>query len=337
MSCATIVAILVVTTLTHWPRLGIGTPQDPGPDTTIHMVAFGLLTAGVWASGWIRSPRRLWLVGVLWSAADEITQGLPGVARHVEWEDWAANAMGVTVAIAWILATMPVGGWHSRRRRAARDRATAEVFQHWWAWLVPPLAALLGAVAAWPLFAFIGARSWAMPSLQVTLTGMIVLGLASALASIEITVRLLRPSPWPALPDRTHARLVIGPVLAGLALLVLLTALAQAVLLLRPHSTTVALIEEWYRRRPQAFRSTLDLALILLIAAWSCRRARRRVAARVDLSHRRCLRCDQDLRGAARPTGAGLCPECGAPYELPPDERGASGAEVAAGGRAPAP
>jgi len=331
LSVVTIVSIVLVTTTTHWPRLAIGTQENPGPDKTIHMVAFALLAAGVHFSGWIRSLPLLWIVGALWCAADELSQSLPGLHRVADWEDWIADMFGVTVAVAWIAATRPIGGWQSRRRREARDLAMAEVFRHAWAWLVPPAAAAVGALAAWPLFAFIGERSWAMPSLQVTVTGMLVIAIAAALVSVEVLVRWRRPPPWPGLPDRTHARLIVGPVLAGLALLILLTALAQLMLLLRARSPTVALLDEFYRRRPQTFRSALDLALILLIAAWACRRARRRTAERIDRAHRSCIRCDQDLRGAPNSTGEHRCPECGTPYEVPPAGADAAGVDGDAG------
>ncbi len=335
----TALALLTLTTLTHWPALGIGTATDPGPDKTIHMLAFALVTAGVWFSGWIRSPWLLWIAGVLWAALDETTQSIPGLQRRMDWEDFVCDALGVTIALAWIAATAPLGGWHSRRRRAARDAAMADTFQHAWAWTIPALAAIVGALLALLIFTPIAARSWAMPRLQVTINGMLVLGLAAAIASVEILVRVRRPSPWPALPDRVHARLAAGPVLAGITLLVVLTALSQLVLVLRPRSTTAALLEEWYRRRPQTFRTALDLGLMLLIAAWACRWTRRRVARRIDRAHAACIRCDQDLRGTPVLGSTGRCPECGALYEVPPaGETGASGAVAlggAAGGVAP--
>lgn len=311
--------LVSVTMATHWPSLRLGTPEDPSPDKVIHMLSFALLTAGAWFSGWFRTLPRLWIAGLAWTALDEWSQAIPWLDRVSDLEDWIANAMGVTLAVAWIRATQPMGGWQSRRRRDARDLAFAEVFSRRWPWLVPPTAALMGAAASYPIFLFIAARSWAMPPRQVVTTGMIVMALASAVASIETMVRLMRPSPWPMLTDRAHLKTLAGPVLTAGAALVLLTALAQIALILRPHVATVAVLEEWYRRRPQTFRAAIDLAVILFLAAWACRRARRFMAQRIDRAHELCLRCDHLLRGLPVVQGVGRCPECGAPYERPPD------------------
>jgi len=319
LGIVTLLSLAVVTVSTHWPGVNLGTPEDPAPDKIMHLVTFGLLTCGAWYAGWFRTLPQLWIAGLLWSALDEWTQGLSPFGRMRDWQDWVANALGVTIAIAWIAATRPIGGWQSRRRRAVRDRALAEVFSHRWAWLVPPAAALIGAAAAYPVFRFVASKSWAMPPRQVIVTGLMVLAFAAAVAAIEILVRMLRPSPFPTLSDRAHIKLLAGPVLAAFGVLILFMVLAQAMLILRPHVATVALAEEWYRRRPQTFRAAIDLALILFLAAWACRRARTLIARRVDLSHERCISCDHTLKGLRVPEGVGRCPECGAPYEVPPD------------------
>jgi len=328
MGIVTALALLINTTLTHWPNLSLGTPQDPAPDKVIHLVGFALLTAGAWFSGWVRSLALLWIIGVAWAALDEWTQGfgIPGRVRDIE--DWCANIMGVTIAVAWIAATRPITGWESNRRRAARDDATARLFCRAWPWPLVALGAGLGAAAPLPVFLWISARSWAMPPRQVLITGLIVVAIASAHASIEVLLRMTTLEKRPMLPDRVMARLVAGPVLAALAILILLTALAQLSLGLRLHLEVASLFDEWYRRRSQTLRSAIDLSLILLLAAWATRRARRNVAARINRTHLECVRCDQSLTGLPMKDGRGTCPECGTPYDAPPGV----GAAVAAPG-----
>lgn len=318
LGLATALLLLGLCTMTHWPGFEIGTPSDPGPDKTAHMIAFGLASAGAWFSGWFRSLVLLWIAAAIWAALDEWTQGLPPFRRVSDAEDWLADVLGATLAIGWIAATRPLGGWEARGRRAARDVAVARLFARVWPWIVVALGAVVGAAAAMPIFSYIGARSWAMPSNQVMITGMIVVSIASALATTECLLRLTTYVPRPLLPDRVMLRLCAGPALAALAILVLLTALSQLVMMLRPVFGPAALLDDWYRTRSQTLRSAIDLAIIIGLAAWACRRARRNVAARVDRAHLECVRCDQSLTGLTVSGGRGVCPECGTAYEIPP-------------------
>lgn len=318
LGVVTALALVAMATSTHWPGLRLGTPSDPGPDKILHMVSFGLLTAGAWFSGWFRSLPLLWVVGVLWAVVDEWTQGFAIVDRVSDLEDWWADVMGVTLAVAFILATRPLGGWEARRRRAARDMAMAELFSRWWAWPAVALGTMIGAAGALPVFSFVGARSWAMPNRQVVITGMVVVGIAAAHAAVEILLRATYLKPRPMLPDRVMGRLVLGPALLAFGMLILITAVSQLVLILRPHFAPAALVDEWYRRRSPTLRAAMDLAIILFLAAWATHRARRNIAARIDRAHLACVRCDQALTGATVLDGAGTCPECGTRYELPP-------------------
>jgi hypothetical protein len=283
------------------------------------MVVYALLAAGVWFSGWIRSLGLLWIAGAVWAALDEWTQGFAIIGRRPDVEDWVADVMGVTIAIAWIVAMRPIGEWETRRRRATRDDAMARLFGQIWPWPTVLVGAAIGSAAALPIFLWIGARSWAMPSRQVVITGVIVIALASAHATVEILLRLTTLEKRPMLPDRVMGRLMAGPVLAAFAVLVLITVLAQVMLALRLHFFVAALFDEWYRMRSQTLRAAIDLALILLLAAWAARRARRNVAARVDRAHLECLRCDQSLTGVPIAGRFGTCPECGTAYEAPPE------------------
>lgn len=318
LGIVTALALVTHATLTHWPSLSLGPPSDPGPDKIVHMIAFGLLAAGAWFSGWFRSLVLLWVMGAVWAALDEWSQGLEIFDRRRDLEDWFADVLGVTIAVAWIKAMRPIGGWETRRRRAARDDAMARLFAHLWPWPIVLLGSAIGAAGSLPVFLWVGARSWAMPSRQVVITGMIVIALASAHATVEILLRLTTLEKRPMLPDRVMGRLFAGPVLAAFAVLVLITALAQVMLGLRLHWFAAALFDEWYRMRSQTLRTAIDLAMILLLAAWAARRARRNVAARIDRAHLECVRCDQSLTGVPLTGRFGTCPECGTAYELPP-------------------
>ncbi|MBX3354622.1 MAG: VanZ family protein [Phycisphaeraceae bacterium] len=324
LGVVTAFALLVSAVLSHWPGLGLGPPHDPGPDKIVHMVLYALLATGAWFSGWFRSLWMLWIAGVLWGALDEWTQGWAIIGRHRDWEDWVADLMGVSLAVAWIVATKPLGGWESRRRRAARDAAMAELFSKWWPWPAVLLGALIGAAGSLPLFMFIGERSWAMPSRQVVITGLIVVAIASAHAAVEILLRMTVLPKRPLLPDRVMGRLVAGPAIMALLLLVLLMGVAQLTLILRPILRSAAVVDEWYRMRSPTLRAAIDLGLILFLAAWAARRARRRITARIDRAHLECIRCDHSLAGTEATNGVGRCPECGTDYEVPPGEGAAA-------------
>jgi len=318
LGVVTVMGLLALSVLTHWPGLGLGPSSDPGPDKTVHMLAFALVTGGAWFSGWFRSLTSLWIAAALWAAIDEWTQALPPFNRLRDVEDWAADLLGATLAVAWIVASRPLGGWETRRRRAARESAFGELFSRWWPWPLVALGAIAGAAGSLPIFLWIGERSWAMPSRQVVMTGLMVVSIAAALGTTEILLRLTTLKPQPLLPDRTMARLCAGPALAAFAMLILVMVAAQLVLVLRPLFRPAAMLDDWYRTRSMTLRSAIDLALIVLLAAWACHRARRNVARRIDAAHLRCVRCDQDLTGLETRDGRGTCPECGTVYECPP-------------------
>lgn len=313
----TTIVIALAAASTHIPKLSLGSDANPSPDKSEHMLLFAILTAGAWYSGWFRSLGILWLVGAAWAALDEWTQGIPALGRAPDMEDWAADMLGVTLAVAWIKATRPLGGPESRRRRAARDASYASIFARRWPWLAVLGGALLGACASLPFFLFVGERSWAMSQRQVVITGVAVVGIAAAYATIETLLRLVARPPYAPLPDRLLMRLIAGPALAAFALLILLTAVSQLALVLRPIVSPAAVAYDWFRQRSPTLRSAVDLGGILLLAAWACHRARRNVAARVDRAHLECVRCGHSLTGLGVTKGAGRCPECGAEFLVP--------------------
>jgi len=114
-------ALLVVGT--HWPSLRI--PDAGGftrVDLLVHAGAFFVWTAlliGASFFGPALSKRNVvWAaaIGAAYASIDEATQSIPGLNRHVGWDDWAMNLAGVALATGAALLA-----W---RVRGARSRAT---------------------------------------------------------------------------------------------------------------------------------------------------------------------------------------------------------------------
>lgn len=125
----------LVFTATHWPNLRIESGVVERPDLYIHMTVFGLWTlllvaTGYFADGaedpvaesggvrgWARIVTRplgvvkVGVVALVYAAADEMSQGIPGLGRTVAWDDYAANSAGIVSAVAAALIA-----WRTTRR-----------------------------------------------------------------------------------------------------------------------------------------------------------------------------------------------------------------------------
>lgn len=97
---------VVLTTLTHWPRLRLP-PESPLGDKTIHMLVFAIFTGLLWRTRWFSRRVIVVLVALAWSIVDELAQGIPILNRYVAVSDMIANAMGVGVAGTWLAALRP--------------------------------------------------------------------------------------------------------------------------------------------------------------------------------------------------------------------------------------
>lgn len=112
---------LVLVTLTHWPNLEIDIEVIQRPDLVAHFGAFGLWTLLLIAAsffGPMLSTRNIalaTLVAAIYAPLDELTQGIPGVNRHVSMFDLAANLGGVAGASLFMLLVARI-----RQRRIAR-------------------------------------------------------------------------------------------------------------------------------------------------------------------------------------------------------------------------
>lgn len=115
---------LLLTSLTHWPNLTIES-GIPRTDLWAHFIAFFVLTILILSTGWI-APRDSWKnmaigvpVAIAWAGLDELTQGLPGLHRHVTMDDFAANVIGVQLAaVCWLVF---LAMWRRHSWRAATD------------------------------------------------------------------------------------------------------------------------------------------------------------------------------------------------------------------------
>ena len=146
--------LLVLTTATHWPSLRLP-GRSPISDKGLHLLCFAIFTVLLWRTQWIRNRWLVLLLAAAWSVIDEISQGLPGLHRHVSWDDGLANLLGVGVAAAWLWALRPLGREPNRMRLAFQQLLFEEFFRHWRAWLIAVITFLICAVPVvlvWPRY-----------------------------------------------------------------------------------------------------------------------------------------------------------------------------------------
>ena len=127
---------------THWPALTLG-HEAPVSDKTIHFAAFGIGTWLLSMTRWFHSVAVLAGVAFAWSVFDELTQGLPGIRRHVGWRDIAANGAGVLVVASYVWAWRPRGGPGARWRDAFMAAAFYRVFMRRSPWILMIALALV--------------------------------------------------------------------------------------------------------------------------------------------------------------------------------------------------
>lgn len=344
---ALFVAAALVETATHWPKLTLGTPDQP-VDKLLHATAFCTLTALVVQA---RLLQRRWLVLPLmlaWSAVDELTQGIPGLNRSVDLDDWLADAIGIVLALAFAAALAPQGRGLARLVAQRRRVAGMWLFSRAMPWMHLATGAVLGIAVGGPVAIWLDSlfvRKAAQPYQYGVVGGVLgAIGGAHLLLELGLRAGVRRNAesrsclrcgtpaagappeapctacgaarsaadwaPIPELPGSEEIRLCLMPALQGVALLVVLTLAGVAVLpVLRLRVPGLLSVDQAYNQSPVDFRILVDLALLALIGAWTLWRCRRRIARRVDAGRERCLGCGFDLRAAQ----GSACPECGAP------------------------
>ncbi|UCD74242.1 MAG: hypothetical protein JSV91_10675 [Phycisphaerales bacterium] len=126
---------LALTIGTHWPALELP-PTVPISDKGLHLLAFAALAFLLWRTQWIESRWLVAIIAGLWSVLDEYSQGIPGLNRHVTWEDGLSNLLGVVVVLVWLWALRPIGGGPNRMRLACLRFAFEEFSSRRLTWLI---------------------------------------------------------------------------------------------------------------------------------------------------------------------------------------------------------
>jgi VanZ family protein len=341
------IALAFALLATHWPKLEFGSVDSP-VDKLAHAIGYGGLTALCLLAF---PGRPAWTIGLAMAAlgvVDELTQAIPGLNRACDPADWAADLMGITIALAYFAALRPVGAGAARlldrRRRIAADLLLARATN----WLHLATAAVLGAAVGVPLAILVDSwfvRKGPQP-MQYGLIGGILGATVAVHALWEAGVRFRlrraaedRPCLGCGAPvaDRAHAcprcgrmptdvdwspvsmlggnqelRVCVMPVLHSLAALVIVsTASIALVTLLRLRVPAIMAMDTWYRTLPADARILADLALVAYLGAWALGRCRRRIAVLVDRCGDICLGCGYDLRATAPGATSGACHECG--------------------------
>jgi len=118
---ALVLYAIALSTLTHWPRLRVENADIPRLDLLAHLGAYGLLgfitgLAAPFGPVTRARPAALTLAALLlYAAIDESTQAIPGLGRFAGFDDYAANALGLTLGLAAAALA----------RHATRPRGTA--------------------------------------------------------------------------------------------------------------------------------------------------------------------------------------------------------------------
>ena len=344
-------AVSALLLATHWPKLQVG-PADSPFDKLAHATGFGSLMA--LGSLALPSRPRWWLAAMLalLGAVDELTQGIPGIGRTADLDDWVADVAGIVVAWSFAAVTAPrdgrgIASLLGRRRTVAGLMLLAKPVN----WMHLATAALAGALVGAPVAVFLdsqfvrkGPQPWqygfvgAVLGAAVAVHALWEAGLrwrlrsaaasrpclacgsamaegASACGACGVARGAVDWAPMAMMPGRTELRACLPPItIAFAALVVSSVGIIAALAFLRVRFESVEAFDHWYRTRPADVRILADLSLVALLGAWAMGRCRRRIAAIVDGGGARCLACGFDLRGTDPAAAAGTCHECGEPF-----------------------
>ena len=123
----TLLYFVALTTGTHWPGLRVGTPGPIPVDKILHALAFCGLSGLLMLTRLLdrASPRafvhrNIWRCGgaaLVLAAIDELTQALPGEDRFPGWDDYAADALGVGIALLVAMLVFSRVNTHGHRTR----------------------------------------------------------------------------------------------------------------------------------------------------------------------------------------------------------------------------
>ena len=103
-----VAVFLLVTTLTHLPRVTPLGPEHVPPDKLMHFCAFGLMALLLARARWMPAPLAM-LCMIVWVPLDEWTQHLVSPHRHTEMADIIGGWMGVIATTMLLAAMRPPG------------------------------------------------------------------------------------------------------------------------------------------------------------------------------------------------------------------------------------
>lgn len=352
---AAIAYLLLIIVGTHWPRLDLSMGM-PASDKLMHFIAFGLAVIAFWMACWFTRVWSLFLAGSAFVVLDEISQGLFAYGRHFSVADVIAGLLGVIVAVAVVYACAPVGGPLARRTRERWVDTAASLLARPGPWTILLCSGALGVlvggvglmlvdsifpvpnpVGSFQIGAFIGSVSLVAWSLEMGLrhespkidsggycrscgyqTG--AAGVSGELESCPECGRRFTRNEWITVPfcgrDALLKALFV-PILRSLVVWVVIYCVLVVFFTL-----------EWARfssfqlftvLRDMGFESqrVIDLMIFGLLAAWTIRSIRKRVANRVDRQWAQCVACGHSLQGIPCQSGRGQCPECGVLFQEP--------------------
>lgn len=193
------VAVGCVYASTHWPRLEFGVPTQP-IDKFLHAGAFGILTALLWQTRWIRRRWVCMVAVAAWAAFDESTQALPGLKRSADMDDYAADCLGILMGGMFLAALRPVPGVLAavlaERRRFLADR----LFDRPSAWVHVATGAVIGMAVGCIGSIAIDSRFIAPRPYHAGIAGAIIGAIAGWLLLREFGLRSLQARMLPLRP-----------------------------------------------------------------------------------------------------------------------------------------
>jgi hypothetical protein len=332
---------------THWPRLQLGDPTHP-PDKLLHFIAFGGLLFMLVRARFFAGLAANFLVALLWTALDEITQGIPGLGRSMSMEDIVAGWMGVTTTGLFLWATRPLAAPIVALRRQRFDAMIDLILSRRIGWIgfgvsvvggiatVGPLSILANGFSAEPtpfqaavVGAMLGAGSGgaayliiAMRSLEESLIERrLCLGCGEAVgegadscAACGERPLLAQWLPMPGLSRADILRACLTPTLGAIGVLILGLVLLQAAAVLIPTSPPILRLNAWWNGLSKGMDTNIHALSLAALVAVTVERIRVRMARRIERCDAVCLGCRHDLRSTPANGGIGRCGECGAGF-----------------------
>ncbi|MBC24245.1 MAG: hypothetical protein CMJ32_10065 [Phycisphaerae bacterium] len=300
----------------HLPRLDFDSGDYPGPDKSMHLMAYSGLALLLWLTRWIRSVELLGVILFAWVVFDELTQAIPGLERSISMMDAVAGWIGSLLTIMFILASKPVGESLSRSRRSGYEMAFHQALSKGTNWLMLAVSGALGAVVMMPVFILVSGTFSDPNPYQA---GMIGIGVGAGLASGAGLLAAMRHQVVSS-PDDRFSVLMSGTMPVSEFLSLIFVPVIVCLLILAIPIIPFVLMTSYIgvlSAVPRDMITNIDLLYLGMISSLCLYWSRQRIAARYDRSHMDCIRCGHDIRHVRLEHGEGRCPECGTSFVQP--------------------